>query len=220
MKLEMLSEIVWNYYDGGRPTATNQTLEQDDIRGMVLMQLAEQLKMRFYESRKDPDGDKTVFISGLLSTKRYKIGDTDARGKRVAICKDEVLRLPKGYDKTSVYMVSDGCTGIVDGLLPPVQPGEENFYINDVSMRNYTFHVEKKEKIETYNVPPCVKEIEVERIFATDDLDVPADVAFDVATQVLGISLKVRGFIPTADNSMDGNRDQLRRQLEQSNAKM
>ena len=220
MNLEMLSEVVWNYYDGGRPTATNQTLEQDDIRAMVTMQLAEQLKMRFYESRKDVDGDKTVFIAGLLSTKRYDLGDSDAKGKRVAICKDEVIRLPKGYDKTSVYMVSDGCTGLTDGMLPPVQPGEENFYINDQNMKSFKFHVEKKEKIETFNVPPCVKKIEVERIFATDDLDVPADVAYDVATQVLGISLKVRGFIPTEDNSMDGNRDQLRRQLEQSKAKI
>jgi hypothetical protein len=117
-------------------------------------------------------------------------------------------------------MVSDNCNGTVNGELTQVQPGEENFYINDQDLKSfYKFFVQKGDRVDTYNVPACVKKIEVERIFMQDELDIPLDIAYNVATQILGVSLKVRGFIPTEDNSQDGNRDQLRRQLEQQDKK-
>jgi len=132
---------------------------------------------------------------------------------------EEVIRLPRNSDVTNVYLVADNCTETVNGSLTQVQPGEENFYVNDPDMKSYLFFVQKGKRIDTYNVPPCIKEIEVERAFMEDELDVPLDVAYNILVQILGITLKVRGFVPVEDNSSDGNRNQLRYQLEQQEKK-
>lgn len=219
MKLKQISEVIWQMYDGGRPTATNQTLEQDDMQQLVFMNVADQMKMRLYESRKSNDGEKTDFLGGLLSSKQYDISDTNYQGRRSAVYKEEVIRLPKNSDVTNVYLVADNCDGTVNGQLTQVQPGEENFYINDPNLKNYLFFVQKGDRIDTYNVPPCVKKIEVERAFMQDDLDIPLDVAYNISVQILGVTLKMRGFIPTEDNPADGNRSQLRYQLEQQEKK-
>lgn len=217
MNLKQLSEVIWQFYDGGRPSATNQTLEQDDFEQMVFMQVAYQTKNRFYISRNDKDGEKTDFIAGMLSSKVYDITDANYQGRRRALSKEEVIRLPKNSDVTNVYMVSE--SGIVNGELTQVQPSEENFYINDMELKNFQFFVQKGKYIDTYNVPSGIKQIEIERAFMVDDLDVPLDICYEVAISILGISLKVKGFIPTEDNPSDGNRNQLRYQLEQQDKK-
>ena len=215
MKLTQLSEVIWQYYDGGRPTANNQTLEQDDIAQMVFMALAQQSNLRLFQSRKEGDGEKTDFLGGMLSSIQYDLTEANYQGRRSATYNEEVIRLPKNSDVANVYMVGEDCEGTINGSITQVQPAEENFYINDPNLKVYQFFVQKKNRIDTYNVPPCVKKIEVERIFMVDDLDVPLDVAFGVATYVLGTSLKVRGFIPTEDDTYDGNRNELRYRMEQ-----
>ena len=215
MKLKQISEVIWELYEGGRPSATNQTLEQDDLQQLVYMQVADQMKMRLYESRKSNDGEKTDFLAPLLSIKQYEIGGANYQGKRSAVYYEEVIRLPKNSDVVNVYLVAENCEGTVNGELTQVQPGEENFYINDVDLKSFMFYVQKGNKIDTYNVPPCINKIEVERAFMQDELDIPLDVAYNISMQILGVTLKVRGFIPTEDNPADGNRNQLRYQLEQ-----
>lgn len=215
MKLKQISEVIWVWYDGGRPSATNVTLKKKDMEQMVFMQVADQMKMRFYESRKNNDGEKTDFLAPLLTSKQYPIGEANYQGKRSAVYKEEVIRLPKNCDVTNVYLVASNCEGTVNLDLTQVQPGEENFYINDSDLKFFKFFVQKANKIDTYNVPPCIEKIEVERAFMQDDLDIPLDVAYDISVQILGVSLKVRGFVPLEDNSADANRNQLRNQLEE-----
>lgn len=215
MKVAQISEVIYVYYDGGRPTATNKTLGKDDIAQMVFMSLADQMKMRLYQSRKEGDDEKTDFLGGMLSSKQYDLTDANYQGKRRATYTEEVVRLPRNSDVANVYLVAEDCDATVNREVTQVQPAEENFYINDPDLKGFLFFVQKGKNIDTYNIPPCVKKIEVERIFMVDDLDVPLDVAFGIATYVLGVTLKVRGFIPTEDDTYDGNRNQLRYQLEQ-----
>lgn len=220
MKVRQISEVIWQYYEGGRPTATNQTLEFDDIQQLVFIEAAYQLKMRLYESRKMNEGEKTDFMAGLLGVRQYDLSEADFKGKRSVTYNEEVMRLPKNSDVTNVYMVASNCRGDVDGILTQVQPGEENFYINDGDLSHFKFFVQKGNRIDTYNVPDCVEKIEVERIYTSEDLEIPLDIAHDIAAYILGVSLKVRGFIPTEDNSADGNRNQLRYQIEEQNKKI
>lgn len=219
MKVIQLSEIIWQLYDGGRPTATNQTLEQDDIQQMVYLKSADQLKLRFYESRKIDEGEKTDFIAGMLGVRKYDLSDANIKGKRSALYNDEVMRLPRNMDVTNIYTLASNCNGDIGNTITQIQPGEENFYINDDDLKSFMFFVQKGNSIDTYNIPPCIEEIEVERIYTTDDLDIPQDLAYEVAINILGVTLKVRGFIPTEDNQSDGNRNQLRYQLEQADKK-
>lgn len=220
MTVDQLSEVVWQFFEGGRPSASNQTLEQDDIQQMCFMQSAAQLKMRFYETRKLDEGEKTDFIGGMLGVRTYPLSEATIQGKRVATYKEEVMRLPRNSDVTNVYPVNSNCTQSIGNTITQVQPGEENFYANDTDLKFFMFFVQKGKEIVTYNIPSCIEKIEVERIYTTTDLDVPLDIAYDVATNILGVTLKVRGFIPTEDNSADGNRNQLRYQLEQQDKKM
>lgn len=220
MTVNQLAEILWQLYDGGRPSATNQTLEREDMEQLVYLKSAEALKMRFYESRKLDEGEKTDFLGGMLGVRTYPLSEATAQGKRVATYKEEVMRLPRNSDVTNVYPVNSNCNQTIGNTITQVQPGEENFYINDTDLKFFMFFVQKGKEIVTYNIPSCIEKIEVERIYTTTDLDVPLDVAYDVATNILGVTLKVRGFIPTEDNSSDGNRNQLRYQLEQQDKKM
>ena len=205
MKLDQLAEVCWQLYENGTPSATNQTLEQDDFQILVYMESAYQLKLKFYQSRKDNDGEKTDFIAGLLSTKQYDLTDANYQGKRSAEYKEEVMRLPKNMDLANVYLVADDCNGTVNGELTQVQPAEENFYINDPNLKSSMFYVQKGNKINTYNVPPCIKKIEVERIYSGKDLDIPLDMAYEVAVNLFNVTLKARGFAPTVDNSASRN---------------
>lgn len=219
MKIKSLVEVVWKYYDNGRPSATNRTLREADIRQMVLMETAYQLKMSFFDSRNNQDDNKTDFIGGILSTKIYDLSEPDTLGKRVAVYDDEVMRLPKNIDIPNIKMVGEGCTQPVSGEVTQVQPGEENFYIYNPDLSSFIFYVQKGNKYETYHIPPCVKQIEVERIYTYENIDIPLDISNAVAAKVLDISLGIRGFIPIADNSQDGNRNQIRYKIEQMAAK-
>jgi len=220
MKVEQLAEVIWQLFDGGRPSATNQTLEREDMEQLVFMESASALKMRFYESRKLDEGEKTDFMGGMLGVRRYPLGETNIKGRRQAIYNEEVMRLPRNSDVTNVYPVASNCTQSIGNTITQVQPAEENFYINDTDLRFFMFFVQKGNSIDTYNIPSCIEEIEVERIYTTNDLEIPLDIAYDVAITILGITLKVRGFLPTEDNPSDGNRNQLRYQLEQQEKKI
>jgi hypothetical protein len=214
MQLKQVVEVVWRFYQDGRASATNQNLRKGDIFQMCLMEVGYQMKMRFYESRKAGEGEKTDFEAGMLGVREYQLGEKSYQGKRSAIYKEQVLRLPKNADVTNVYMVASNCTGDVNGLLTQLQPGEENFHINDPDS-SFPFFVQKGNAIDTYNIPPCVDKIEVERIYTDENLDIPDDIAYQVANTILQISLKVKGVItPTTDNTQDGNDNQLRYQLE------
>jgi len=220
MKVKQISEVIWQLYDGGRPSATNQTLEQDDMEQLVFLQTASALKMRFYESRKLDEGEKTDFMGGMLGVRQYPLGEANIKGKRSAFYNDEVMRLPRNSDVTNVYPVASNCASDIGNTITQVQPAEENFYINDSNLKFFMFFVQKGNSIDTYNIPSCIESIEVERIYTTNDLDVPLDMAYDIAMTILGVTLKVRGFVPTEDNPADGNRNQLRYQLEQQDKKM
>ena len=218
MKVEQLGEVIWQLYENGRPSATNQTLEQDDIQQLVYIEAAYQLKMRFYESRKGGEGEKTDFMAGSLGVRQYALSEPNYSGRRSATYNDEVMRLPRNSDVTNVYMVNDN--GDVLGLITQVQPAEENFYMNDPDLSFFKFFVQKENRIDTFNVPTSIKNISVERIYTTKDMDVPLDVAHEIAGYILGVVLKVRGFVPLDDNSYDGNRNQLRNQLEEQEKKL
>jgi hypothetical protein len=215
MELKQLAEVCWQLFDNGKPSATNQTLEQDDFEQLVFMESAYQLKMQMYQSRKDGDGNKTDVIAGLLSTKQYPIGDANYQGRRRATYTDEVMRLPRNSDVTNIYMVASNCDKTVNGEITQVQPSEENFYINNPDLKFFKFFVQKGNNIDTYNIPPCVEAIEVERIYSSSDLDIPLDMAYEVMVNLFSVTLKARGFDPIEDNPVDGNRNNFRYQLEQ-----
>lgn len=217
MILKQLSEIVFNFYNNGRSSATNVTFSKQDIFQFCVLAYGNILRQRYYENRAYNENANLDMIGSGLDIKEYPLSEPNIKGMRRAIITDEVIRLPRSIDVTNIYPVASGnCPEAQGDSIPLVQPGEENFY-TDPEFEFFQFAVQKGKGINTYHLPSCIEKIQVERMYISNDLDVPVDIGFDVAMSVLGVSLKIQGFIPTADNSFDANKNQLRYQIEKQN---
>ena len=216
MTLQSVTETIWVFYQNGVVSATSRKLKEEDISQMVKMAYGVILRSRYYEA---PPEERMDLIGGSLDIKKYELSEPNVQGMRRAIIEDEVIRMPKSSDVVNVYPVSEGgeCGDSLNLEVTQVSPGEENFYLT-ADFNNFYFFVQKGKGINTYHLPPCIKAIEVERIFSDKEVDVPLDMAFDISMSVLGLSLKIKEFIPTADNSFDRNKNELRYQLEKKEA--
>ncbi len=219
MILKQLGEVIFKYTNSGRPSATAQTFSQRDIEQFSKMALGNILRQRYFENKASGDNGSLDMIAGSLDIKEYELSEANMVGMRRAVIKDEVVRMPRNSDVTNVYPLATGdCEASAGESITQVQPGEENFYIGpDFSF--FQFFVQKGKGLNTYNLPSCIKAIQVERIYVSDDLDISLDVAYEIAMSVLGVTLRIKEFQPTIDNSMDANKNQLRYQLEQQEAK-
>lgn len=211
MKLGTISEVIWRVYQNGRASATSQNLSPADIFQLCQMAYGDAFRKVWYETEPDSRMD---LIGGVLEIKEFELGEPSFDGSRRINIPDDVLRLPRGADVANLFPVSNNDCG--GGLLitpTQVSPGEENFY-KGAEFKNFHFFVQKGRGINTYNFPPCIKKVGVERIYASKDLDVSLDIGFTIALNVLGISLGIKTYIPTSDNASNPNKDQLKAQLE------
>lgn len=216
MRLDQVSETTWVFYQSGIVSATAQKLKEADIDQMVKMSYGIILRSRYYEA---PPEERMDLIGGSLDIKKYDLSEPNIQGMRRAIIEDEVIRMPKSADVVNVYPVAEGqCGDSLNREVTQVSPGEENFYLTP-DFNNFFFFVQKGKGINVYHLPPCIKAIEVERIYANKEVDIPLDMAFDIALSVLGVSLKIKEFVVTIDNSYDRNKNELRYQLEKQEAK-
>lgn len=204
MKIKQLAEIAWKFTYDGRPKATAQQLSIKDITQMCLLAFGEIVRMKFYESkRSDSDSQADYsFTSPLLSIKKFaleeEIGINGVR--RASMDKYDLFRLPNNAHITNVYPLGSGCNGEVIGQITQVAPAEENFYLTP-DFSSFLFFVVKGRGINTYHVPFCIKEVEIETTFSTDDIDISMDLGYEVVMAVLGTSIKVNGIpIKILDN--------------------
>jgi hypothetical protein len=216
MELNKIYEVCWVFYQEGVVAATSQKLKEADIAQMVKMSYGVILRSRYYEA---PPDERMDLIGGSLDIKKYDLGEPNNQGMRRALIPDEVVRMPKSSDVTNVYPISEGdCGDSSNWEVTQVSPAEENFYLTP-DFNNFFFFVQKGKGINVYHLPPCIKSVEVERIYADKEMDIPLDMAFDIAISVLGVSLKIKEFVVTIDNSYDRNKNELRYQLEKQEAK-
>lgn len=218
MNLKQLSEVVYSFYNNGRASSASHKFAIQDIEQWVLFALGAQLRQKAYEGRDTDEG--TDFIGAMLDTKDYELSTADVKAMRRAVVGGEVVRLPRNTDIINVYPVGGGCKEDLGAEITQVMPGEENYYIGNPDLTFFMFFVQKGRGINTYNVPACVSKISVERIYVSEDLDISLDIAYLIAAQVLKDTLGINVVNPVSDNPVDPNRNELRYQLEQKNAKM
>lgn len=204
MIISQLAEVIWRFYNDGRVSSTGVTITEADILQMVKMNYSNMQRLLYYESKKVNDGDEYYFYSGILSVKRFPLSEANMKGMRRADMSGvETYRLPKNSHITNVYPV--GCSeNEGDFEATQVAPGEENFYAGDPDMSFFRFFVLKGQGVNTYNLPPCVKSIDVEATFDDPKMDVPLDICFNIANQILGLTLRIPGFLgKSTDNSFE-----------------
>jgi hypothetical protein len=192
MYLSVVGEIVWQFYAEGREKATNQSFSKQDVTQHARMAFANYMRQLYYNNKQLNDGDEYYFSSPILSIMRFPLTDPNAVGKRRADMSNfDLYRLPKNSHFTNVYLV--GCDS--DGIsISQVQPSEENFYLTP-EYNFFKFYVPKGRGIDTYHVPPCVKNVDIETTYDNDNVDITLDIAFEVANSVLGVILKIPGFV-------------------------
>lgn len=219
MLLSKLSEIIWTFYQVGRVNATKQTYRQEDILELSSMCLGNMQRRASLGSAK-ADGVPDYYASApLLSIQRFPLGETDYNGKRSAdMSKFDLYRLPKNAHIVNVYPVSgDACPGMERGkAIDQVTPGEEYFYLGD-KFNFFKFYAVKGRSLDTYHLPPCTKSVDVESTFASEEIDVSLDLAYEIAQEVLGVTLRVPGFLhKEIDNPyITPQMQQLRRNIQQ-----
>lgn len=218
MTVNQLEEIVWEFYSKGRPKATAQTLRRADIGQMVKLNFGNLMRSRYIQSQKlskfnEPDYS---FLSPVLSVRRFQLSEANGVGMRRADMGGvDLYRLPENSHFTNIYPIGEGCVSSI-GEVTQVTPGEENFYLSP-EFSDYKFYVVKGRGINTYNLPHCIKALDIETTYDGNDIDIVPDIAFEIASNILGLSQKVIiNPVKVTDNSFNPNVSDLKHRLEET----
>lgn len=196
MKLKQVGEIAWRWYKNGKQLANKQDLLQKDIEQQVKVLYANLIRQMAYKTRATADGQDYYFMSPLLAIKRFSLPEADDRGKRrLDMSEFDLYRMPYNSHFTNVYPISEGtCGESINMEITQVSPAEENFYVGKADLSWFYFYVVKGRGLDTYNLPPCIKSLDVEATFDVADMDgvdVTMDMASDIINQILGIALGI-----------------------------
>lgn len=220
MRLKQLGEIVWRFAQEGRAKVSEQTFTKADVKQMCKLAFSNDMRLMYYQSKgQDENGvPDTSFSAPLLTLQTFDLSDAGNDGMRRANMDNfDLFRLPKHSHITNIYPAKHTCGhGTWDITL--VEVGEENFYRNDPNFSKFYFGVVKGRGINLYNIPLCVKSVDVEATFDLDDeLEVSMDVAFNVANQVLGEMLRIPDFIGKGiDNTQNPAQRNLKSRIAQA----
>ena len=197
MKLEQLSEVLWRFYQEGEADVKKQRFRKQDILQMAKMAFSNSMRTQYYLSKNLDEYRRAdySFVSPLFAVKRFPLSEPDTRNMRRADMSDfDLYRMPKNSHIPNVYPVGGGCAASDANIeITQVEAGEENFYLNNPDLSFFTFFVVKGRGVNCYNIPPCVKSVDIETTYESSEIDVSLDIAYDVSLMVLGQIFKVKG---------------------------
>jgi hypothetical protein len=214
MLLSTLAETVWQIYNEGRPKASVRNFSQKDVQQYIKLAVAEVFRILYYNSKRNRDGNAFYFISPLLSIQPFTLTDANQIGMRRAdMAGYDMFRMPHDAHIVSMYPIGCGDGGDYKSI-SLVEAGEEYFYAGNPKFSFFKFGVVKGTGINTYNLPPCVKSLDVEASFDMPKLDpdISMDVAFDASSLVLG---KMLGLPEYTNKSTDNSYSLPQRNLKQ-----
>lgn len=217
MLLSTLSELNWQLYNDGRARATTRSFSQQDVNQFLKISVAEVMRILYFASKRNKDGNAFYFISPLLSIVPFKLTDANLIGKRRAdMTGYDLFRMPHDAHIVSMYPV--GCNDGDDyKSISLVEAGEEYFYAGNPKFSSFKFGVVKGVGVDTYNLPPCVTGLDVEATFdaPTLDPDISRDVAFDASNMTLGKLIGIPEFTGKGtDNSYTPQQKNLKQRLQ------
>lgn len=217
MTLKTVTDVVWSFYYDGRAKATAQTLDKLDFKQGCLLAFAGLMRAMYVKSKSSDSFNEPdySFVSPLLTVRRFPLEDLNTRGARRAdMCGVDLLRLPKGAHFTNVYPVGTDCGGQMINEITQVEPGEENFYLTP-DFSGFQFFVVKGKGLDTYNIPPCIKSLDIETTYSSDDMEISLDMAYEVVMSVLSVGLKVNGVpVKILDNNYSPQSREVKQKLQ------
>jgi hypothetical protein len=193
MRISSLTELTWRLYQNGKAFANKQNIIKADIQQKVKLLFADAIRQRYYESKKlDEFGQPDYsFTSPILDIKRFPLSDEGEQVfRRCNMGEYDLYRMPNNAHFTNVYPVGECGTDEL-GEITQVSPGEENFYVSDPDISEM-FFVVKGRGINLYNVPPCVKSLDIETTYDVEDADVDKSIASSIVDQILNVALAIK----------------------------
>jgi hypothetical protein len=193
MRISSLTELTWRLYQNGKAFANKQNIIKADIQQKVRLLFADAIRQRYYESKKlDEFGQPDYsFTSPILDIKRFPLSDEGEQVfRRCNMGEYDLYRMPNNAHFTNVYPVGECGTDEL-GEITQVSPGEENFYVSDPDISEM-FFVVKGRGINLYNVPPCVKSLDIETTYDVEDADVDKSIASSIVDQILNVALAIK----------------------------
>jgi len=196
MILKSVIELCWRLYQNGRAYANNQYVLKEDMEQKAKLLFSDALRQRYYESKKlDEFGRPDFsFVSPLLEIKRFELKDVeDYNHRRCDMSGIQMYRMPGNSHITNVYPVGS-CTNDELGEITQVNPGEENFYANDPDFSGVMFWVIKGKGVNVYNIPPCIKSLDIEATYdgPSDQVEIDSAMASVIVDQILNVSLGIK----------------------------
>jgi len=195
MRLYELSELTWRLYQNGKAFANSQFILKQDIEQKCKLLFSDAMRQRYYESMKLDEFNRPdyAFISPILQIKRFDLSsESEQKFRRCDMGAFDLYRLPKNAHFTNIYPVGNCGTDEL-GEITQVSPGEENFYVNDPDLKKVMFFVVKGRGINTYNMPPCVKQLDIETTYDMDeDTDIDKSIASIIIDQILNVALGIK----------------------------
>lgn len=194
MKLSTLSEVIWRFYQEGRPNVKDRTFGKRDVTQYLKLAVANILRKTYYDSKSRDDwkeADQSL-ISDLLTTIELEVGDADGNGvRKIDISGLEFYRFPNNSQLSNVVPLNNKCEG--QQLKPStlVKPGEHYFYTG-TKFQYFLHHELNNKTILCYNWPSCVAKANVVSTIVTEDMIILLDVGYEAGTGVLNMMLGIK----------------------------
>jgi hypothetical protein len=198
MTLEFISQIIEEIYYTGR-VKTDRKLTREDFLQYGKTAYASLIRVLFFNLRSQNEGMEYHYIGNMLKPRKFPL-PAGTRKRVIDLSKHPMVVLPLNSHIFNMDLLGCDCeTGPT-----MIAPGEERFY-RGPDFSHYKFFDVEGQSIRTFNFPDCITEVEVSGVWDDDDKDVPADIAFDIINQVLGLTLKVAGFPVDKTDDNDPN---------------
>lgn len=193
MEKEILADLCAELYYNGKQS-NDKTLDKQDF--IKLIEAARgQLILRSYWAARNASMD--IEESGFLSAymEEFEINVTSGKKGHELLLPQGVVSLPHGYGIFELSTESGDCQ--YEFMRIDAGAGWQTCGDNDE-----VFYEPMANKIRLYNVPECIKSVNVMMVPAVSE-NVPTDIVFDVINNIFGLVLKIKGF--PIDAQDDGN---------------
>lgn len=211
MNLETISYIIEDLYYNGVVKSNSRQLTRNTILEYCKLGYANVMRNLWFTFKKQGFGNEQYFFTGSLTRKIFDLGEVDKNGRRcVDISNYPIIRLPKNMHIFSVRPINEiNCNSDLE-IATQVMPGEVNFYTND-TFNGYSFFCLVGNSIDCYNIPDCIKKVEVEAVWDNSNADIPNDIAADVIKYILIDLFKVKQI--SIDKIDDNNPNEIIQQI-------
>lgn len=180
MNLAGLTEITLSMYHNGTIKSTNQQLTKGIIAGYLRTAYGVVIQQMMDKKERKGETDSSYVISGAVQTEKITLEKIGI--KSVAdLSSFDVMRLDKGMDIISFEQPAkyDSCIGGVMQPITYVSPFELRFYLG-ADFKDQFFYVRTRDGVDIYNLPDCLKDLNISFVDGSGKADIPEDVGLNM----------------------------------------